>query len=53
MVGLKEIKENQEVSGFIDAGQKQLNALGYTEHSVRHLSIVSKRAGDILRKLRL
>ena len=24
---------------------------GYTEHSYRHISIVSKRAGDILEKL--
>lgn len=24
---------------------------GYTEHSHRHISIVSKRAGDILEKL--
>ena len=26
-------------------------AYGYTEHSHRHISIVSKRAGDILEKL--
>ena len=30
---------------------KQLNAIGYTEHGHRHISIVSKRAGDILEKL--
>ncbi len=27
---------------------RQLNVLGFTEHGVRHLSIVSKRAADIL-----
>lgn len=27
---------------------RQLNALGFTEHGVRHISIVSKRAADIL-----
>lgn len=28
---------------------KQLEVLGYTEHSIRHISIVSKRAADILK----
>ena len=28
-----------------------MNAIGYTEHGHRHISIVSKRAGDILEKL--
>ncbi len=28
-----------------------LDALGYTEHSTRHINIVSKRAGDILEAL--
>lgn len=27
---------------------RQLNVLGYTEHGIRHISIVSKRAADIL-----
>ena len=30
---------------------KHLDALGYTEHSTRHINIVSKRAGDILEAL--
>lgn len=51
MITLEEVKKNPEVAGFVQAGQKQLNALGYTEHSNRHISIVSKRAGNILQKL--
>lgn len=51
MITLKDIKENPEVDALIRGAQKQLNALGYTEHSHRHISIVSKRAGDILEKL--
>ena len=48
---LKDIKENKELDALIRGAQKQLNAIGYTEHGHRHISIVSKRAGDILEKL--
>lgn len=51
MITLKDIKENQELDALIRGAQKQLNAIGYTEHGHRHISIVSKRAGDILEKL--
>ena len=51
MVTLDDIRRNEEVEAFIKGSQKQLDSLGYTEHSHRHISIVSKRAGDILEKL--
>ena len=51
MITLKDVRENSEVDALIRGAQKQLNALGYTEHGHRHISIVSKRAGDILEKL--
>lgn len=51
MINLKDVRENLEVDALICGEQKQLNALGYTEHGHRHISIVSKRAGDILEKL--
>ena len=51
MITLKDIKENQELDALIRGAQKQLNAIGYTEHGHRHISIVSKRAADILEKL--
>ena len=53
MITLKDIKENPEIDALIRGSQKQLNALGYTEHGHRHISIVSKRAGDIYRKIRI
>lgn len=53
MITLQEVKENPEAIGFIEGVQKQLNALGYTEHSYRHISIVSERAGKILKSLRI
>ena len=43
MITLEDVKKNEEVESFIKASQKQLNALGYTEHSYRDIGIVSKR----------
>ena len=51
MITLEEIRKNEEVEALIRGAQKQLDEIGYTEHSHRHISIVSKRAGDILEKL--
>lgn len=51
MITLEEIKKNTEVQHLILGSQEQLNALGYTEHSFRHIGIVSKRAGEILETL--
>ena len=51
MITLEDVKANKEVEALIKGAQKQLNAIGYTEHGHRHISIVSKRAGDILEKL--
>ena len=51
MITLKDVMENSEVQALVEGSQKQLNVLGYTEHSIRHISIVSKRAGEILEKL--
>ena len=51
MVTLEDIKKNEEMEAFIKGGQQQLDGLGYTEHSHRHISIVSKRAGEILEAL--
>ena len=51
MITLEDVKKNPEVQELVIGAQKQLNALGYTEHSVRHVSIVSNRAGKILETL--
>ena len=51
MITLQDVRENSEVESLIIGAQKQLNELGYTEHGHRHISIVSKRAGEILEKL--
>ena len=51
MITLEDVKNNEEVQAFVNASQKQLQALGYTEHSNRHIGIVSERTGEILKKL--
>ena len=51
MITLQDVKENKELEALIKGAQQQLNEIGYTEHGHRHISIVSKRAGDILEKL--
>jgi metal-dependent HD superfamily phosphatase/phosphodiesterase len=51
MITLEDVKKNPEVQELVIGAQKQLDALGYTEHSVRHVSIVSNRAGKILETL--
>ena len=51
MITLEDVMKNEEVQAFIQASQKQLKELGYTEHSNRHIGIVSKRTGEILEKL--
>ena len=51
MITLEDVIKKEEVKAFIEGAQKQLKALGYTEHSYRHIGIVSKRTGEILEKL--
>ncbi len=51
MITLNDVKENLELKTLIASSQKQLNALGYTEHSIRHITIVSERAGKVLETL--
>ena len=51
MITLEDVKNNPEVQALVVGSQKQLNVLGYTEHSVRHTTIVSERAGKILEDL--
>ena len=51
MITLEDVEKNEEVKAFIEGAQKQIKALGYTEHSYRHIGIVSRRTGEILQKL--
>ena len=50
MINVKAVKSDAEVVAIMKVAETQIEMLGYTEHSTRHSSIVSKWAGDILRK---
>ena len=51
MVTFEDVQNSPEVRELIKNAQKQLDVLGYTEHSQRHVSVVSERASYILRTL--
>ena len=51
MVTYQEVKENAEVEELMKNAQKQLDILGYTEHSLRHVTLVAERAGEVLKTL--
>ena len=51
MITFEDVKNNNEINEMIESAQKQLNALGYTEHSIRHITIVSNRAAEVLKTL--
>lgn len=51
MLDLATIRRDSEVEAIMEMSEKQIEALGFTEHSRRHAGIVSKWSGEILRTL--
>lgn len=51
MITLENVKQNSEIKSLINAAQEQVDAIGFTEHSERHINIVSDRCGEILQAL--
>lgn len=51
ILSVNDLKKNEEVRMFLSIAEKQIQVLGYTEHSFRHVSLVSTNAGDILKAL--
>lgn len=51
MITVADVKNDEEVKAIMFMAESQIEALGFTEHSVRHSSIVSKWAGDILEQI--
>ena len=47
----QEIRDNEEISTYIRQADMSLSALGYTEHSFAHVTIVAEKAGYILQTL--
>ncbi len=48
---IEALRRNQRALTYIEAADRYLEALGYTEHGFRHCDIVSKSAFHILNKL--
>ena len=51
MITLQDIKQNEDIKAMIRAGNRYLEALGYTDHGPRHVSYVSRTASGILKAL--
>lgn len=51
MITVQDIKKSEEVKTFLLIAEKQMEILGYTEHSFRHVTLVSETAGRILEQL--
>ena len=51
MITVEDVMKNPEVKEFIRNAQRQLDVLGYTEHSERHIGLVANRAAYILETL--
>ena len=51
MITLQEIKQNESIKALVRAGNRYLEALGYTDHGPRHLGYVSRTASGILKSL--
>lgn len=51
MITVKDVSNSAEVKTFLRIAETQMRILGYTEHSFRHVKLVSKTAGRILEQL--
>ncbi len=51
MVTYNDIKDDEEVRILIGNAERQLTEMGYTEHGLRHVGLVSKVAFNILKEL--
>ncbi len=51
IITVHDIKKNEEVKTFLTIAETQMRVLGYTEHSFRHVGIVSGTAGNIMEHL--
>lgn len=48
---LDDLKADPIVQGYIEGGNRHLEAIGFTEHGLRHVGLVSRIASNILEKL--
>jgi hypothetical protein len=48
MVTLEDMKKDPVIDAFIRKGNKYLGVMGFTEHSYRHVSLVSSIAKNVM-----
>jgi metal-dependent HD superfamily phosphatase/phosphodiesterase len=48
---VEDLKKNEEIRHFLDLSERQMAVQGYTEHSYRHVGLVSRLSGRILTEL--
>ena len=51
MLTLKDLQANPEIAAMVHGANEALNAIGYTDHGLRHVSYVSEHAGKLLESL--
>lgn len=51
MIVLKDIQKNPEIAALIEGETRVMDAMGYTEHGIRHVGYVSITSGEILMRL--
>ena len=51
MVTLKQVKQDPQVEAFMKRADRNLDAMGYTEHGHRHCGLVASIAYNILERL--
>ncbi|HOO62158.1 MAG TPA: HD domain-containing protein [Bacillota bacterium] len=47
-LSIKDIQKSKEVKVLLEASARQMDSLGFTEHSYRHCRLVSNKCGEIL-----
>lgn len=51
VITLDDVKRNHEAAAYIEAGNAHLGALGYTDHGMRHATLVSAIGRNVLERL--
>ncbi len=50
-ITLEKVQANEELSGYISAADKVMEALGYTEHGFRHANLTARIAFNVLTRV--
>ncbi|HNV34606.1 MAG TPA: HD domain-containing protein [Bacillota bacterium] len=50
-VTLREVRENPVIMAFLDRAARNIKAMGYTEHGLRHAKLVSDISDNVMKRL--